>query len=273
MMIAEEQAVTGWEQVFGDAARAADSTLKAAQALVSVTRKMQKAAQTGNIAGMKRAQGDLDAALGGLRQAVADAVSSWPFSENEEERYLESGYADELRRTAMERSLEIHERDGQLISHPSIVRILPGDRAVRVDRKKVSAIRPSHLIGLLLENQKKRSRYNSDRFLESLYAVYSELVRDDSSSRVVGDGPVVPLARIYKLFVARPGSGREYDRTDFARDLYVLEAGGPKRTRKGARAHFPSSTGTRQSAANLFTFIGPDGQDVRYYGIRFTEDG
>ena len=265
-----EQAVTGLEQAFRDAERAAASTLESAQALVSVTRKMQKAARVGNVAGMKRAQRELDAALGGLRQAVTNAVTSWPLTEDEEERYLDSHYAAELRRTATERGLVIHERDGQLISHPSIVRILPGDRAVRVDRKKVSAIRPSHLAGLLLENQKKRSRYNSDRFLESLYAVYSELVREESSMQ--GYGRVVPLARIYKLFVARPGSGREYDRTDFARDLYMLDANGPGHTRKGAAVSFPASTGTR-SGQGLFSFVGPNGQVVKYYGIRFTGGG
>lgn len=34
---------------------------------------------------------------------------------------------------------------------------------------------------------------------------------------------------------------------------------------------FPASTGTRRSG--LFTFVGPDGQEARYYGISFTADG
>ena len=60
------------------------------------------------------------------------------------------------------------------------MRILPGDRAVRVDGKKVAAIRPSHLAGLLLKNQKKPARHRSDRFLEALYTVYAEVVREDA---------------------------------------------------------------------------------------------
>ncbi|MCE2515351.1 MAG: hypothetical protein J4F37_10135 [Acidobacteria bacterium] len=261
----EEPVMTGWEQAFDDAERAAEAAIEAAQALVSETKKMQKAARVGQIAGIRRSRGALDAALADLRQAVAEAVDAWPFAEDDEERYLEGDYAGELRRTARECGLEIHERDGQLISHPSIVRILPGARAVRVDRKKVSTLRPSHLAGLLLENQKKRSRYNSDRFLEALHTAYSVVCGERTGDMDRGQGPVVKLARIYDVLVLRPGSRREYDKTDFARDLYVLQAHGPHRTRTGARVSFH---GTRSAS---FTFVGPDGQVVNYYGIRFTE--
>ena len=264
----EGHALTGLEQAFDSAEHAADAILEAAQAVVSETKRLQKAARVGHIAGIKRSQSALGVALGDLRQAVAETANAWPLADDDEERYLESSYADELRGTARECGLEIHERDGQLISHPSIVRILPGARAVRVDRKKVSTIRPSHLARMLLDNQKKRSSYNAAGFLESLYKVYSELVREKrSSEETQGQGPMVKLARIYDLFVVRPGSKREYDKTDFARDLYMLQAHGSQRTRTGARVSFH---GTRSAS---FTFVGPNGQVVNYYGIRFTEDG
>ena len=263
----EDQMMTGWEQAFEAAERAAEATLKAAQALVSETKKMQKAAKVGHIAGIKRSQSALDSALASLGQAVAEAANAWPFAEDDEERHLESDYAGELRQTARERGLAIHERDGQLISHPSIVRILPGARAVRVDRKKVSTIRPSHLAGLLLENQKKRSRYDSDQFLEALYTAYSIVPGEEAGRVAQGQGPVVKLARIYDMLVLRPGSRRDYDKTDFARDLYMLQAHGSQRTRTGARVSFH---GTRSAS---FTFVGPDGQVVNYYGIRFAEAG
>ena len=272
--IVEGWTVAGFEQAFGDVERASGSALKSAAGLTRLVKRIQKAAREGNIAHLKRAQSELDTALDGLRQAVANARSSWPYLEDDEERYLKDHYATEFRITAEEMGLDIRERDGKLISSPSIVRILPGERAVKIDGKKVPAIRPSHLARLLLENQGKRSRYSSDRFLESLHTAYSEIMRDESSHRLMpGDGPVVPLARIYRLFTVRPGAGREYDRTDFARDLYVLDSSGPKRTRKGAAVSFPSSTGTRQSGSGLFTFVAPDGQEIRYYGIKFTEGG
>ena len=274
----EDDVVTGWERAFDNAERAADSTLEAAQALVSEVKKLQKAARVGNVAAIRRSRGALDAALVGLREAVAEAAGAWPFAEDDEERALSESYADELLRAAGECGLKIDVRDGQLFSHPSIVHIMPGARAVRVDRKKVSTIRPSHLARLLLANQRKRSSYDSGRFLEALYTAYSAVRSQgapgpESRSGGLaggapgGQGPVVKLARIYDLFVVRPGSKREYDKTDFARDLYMLQEHGPRETRAGARVSFH---GTRSAS---FTFVGPDGQVVNYYGIRFTEDG
>ena len=260
-----------FEQAFGDVECAAESAVAAGQGLLSLAKKLQRAARAGNIAAVKRVQGDLDAAVREVCEAAAGAVASWPLADDDEQRHLEDGYAAELCAAAGERGLSVYERDGKLVSFPSIVRILPGDRAVRVDGKRVAGIRPSHLAGLLLKNQKKPARHRSDRFLEAIYAVYAELVREDAGGRAAGDGPVVPLTRVYKLLTSLPGSGREYDRTDFARDLFILEAEGPRRTRKGAAVSFPASTGTRR--AGLFTFVGPDGQEARYYGISFTANG
>ncbi|MCY3953655.1 MAG: hypothetical protein OXG69_14095, partial [bacterium] len=81
-------------------------------------------------------------------------------------------------------------------------------------------------------------------------------------------GPVIPLERIYKLLVSLPGSRRDYTRTDFARDIYQLETAGVTATKSGARVSVPASTGTR-GPKGLFTFVGPDGREVKYYAIRF----
>ncbi len=260
-----------FERAFCDTERAADSTLKSATDIAKLAKQLQKAAKGGNITAIKKTQGKLDAALRDLDQVVTNAVSSWPFQDEEEEQYLKSGYTAELRRAASEQGLEIQERDGRLISHPSIVRILPGERAVRIDRKKIATIRPSHLAGILIENQMKPSRYRAEPFLQALHGVYLELVREESPDRLMKSGPgrVVTLNRIYKLFTSLPGSSRGYTPTDFARDLYLLDTSGLTSLKSGATVSFPASTGTR-SARGLFTFIGPDGRDVQYYGVRFT---
>lgn len=267
--------MSGFEQAFSATEKAAAATRASAEELIKLAKQLEKASKEGNIAVLKRVQGRLDAALGSLGQTVTNAVKAWPLPDNEEEQYLKEGYSAELRRVASERGLDIHERDDRLISHPSIVRILPGERAVRIDKKKVPSIRPSYLVGILAENQKKPGRFQSGAFLESLYYVYSDIVREESLDRdrlVNTAGRVVPLDRVYRLFTSLPGSSREYDRTDFARDLYILETKGPKRTKQGATVDFPSSTGTRRSKG-LFSFVGPDGQDVEYYGLRFVEGG
>lgn len=262
-----------FEQAFSDMERAAALTAKSAADLAKQARALEKAAKDGNIAAAKRAQSNIDGALDALRQEVANSIESWPFEDEEEQQYLNEGYAQELRAVAAEKGLEIYERDGRMIAHPSVVRVLPGSRAVRIDRKQVSAIRPSRLANILMENQKKPPRFPAARFLESLYQVYAEVTREDGSSRMPAgrQGRVMELERIYRLFTSLPGSAREYDRTDFTRDLYLLDRDGPRTTRNGMRVSFPASTGTR-AGRGVFSFVGPDGQVVTYYGIQFSED-
>ena len=259
--------MSSFELAFNDTERAAASTIRSAAGLGKLAKRLEKAAQEGNIAAIKRAQGELGNAVSQLAQEVDNAVKIWPFHDDEEEQYLRDGYADELRGVAAQQGLTVRERDGRLIASPSIVRVLPSDRAVRIDRKQSSTLRPSTLVNLLLENQKKRGRYRSDAFLESLYRVYLGL--EDSSDRLMrgNQGLVVPLSKIYDMFTSRPGSAREYTPTDFARDLYMLDRSGVTRTRSGASVSFPTSTGAR--SANLFTFFDQDGRDFPYYGIRF----
>ena len=266
--------MTSFEQAFSDTEQAADSTLKSAADLMRQARALKKAAQTGNITHVRRAQSGIQEAQSILAQDLENAYSTWPFKDEDEKQYLDDHYVAEFCRAAEDAGLRIFERDGNLISYPSIVRILPGDKAVRVDNKRVATIRPSHLVSTLLKNQQKPLRRLPMAYLNALYSVYSDIVSGESSGRMVkGSGRVVPLARVYKLLTSLPGSRREYSRTDFARDLYILDSDGPKRTNSGAVISFPSSAGVKLGAGNLFSFVGPDGQSVEYYGIRFTEDG
>ncbi len=266
--------MTSFEQAFSDTERAAEAARKSAVNVASQAKALVKAAQGGNVAGIKRGQEKLNEALSVLRQDVANAGSIWPFTEEKETRLFGEGYAAELRSVAAEKGLDIYERDKLLVSYPSILRLLPEECAVRVDRKKVSTVRPSHLVDLLLKNQRKSSGFSPQRFLEALYLVYTDIVNDPSSGLAHGgSGRVVPLARIYKLMTALPGASRDYDRSDFARDLYSLDSEGPRRTRNGASVSFPASTATKWRSSNLFSFVDPDGRNVDYYGIRFSEDG
>ena len=263
--------MASFEQAFDDIEEAAASTLKSATDLVKLARALQKAAQDGNINAIKRDCSRLGPALGSLRQEITNATETWPFTDEEEENYLKEHYANELCHTAREKKLSIHERDGRLISYPSIAQILPGDRAVKIDRKKVATLRPSRLVEFLIEKRKKPTRFKSDAFLEALYSMYSLISREQPSTRLInaGYGPVVPLVEVYKAFTSLPGSKREYDNVDFARDIYALDANGPSRTKKGARVSFPSSTGAKR-ARGTFQFIGPDDQLITYYGVQFS---
>ncbi len=260
------------EEAFLETEQTALALQKSAAKLVSLARQMAKGANQGNITAIKRLQGNLQELLNDVEQNVSSAQTCWPLSDEEELEIMNERYAGDLIQFAEENDLKIYEQDGALISYPSIVRVLPNERAVRIDRKKVSAIQPSFLVPMLKKNQNKKSGFPPQRFLEALYGVYTDIVSSQSADLASGgSGLVVPLARIYKMLTSLPGVSRDYDRSDFARDLYTLEMDGLRETRKGAVVAFPSSTGTRRRSSDIFSIIDPDGSRIEYYGIQFNK--
>jgi hypothetical protein len=259
--------MTGFEQGFADTERAAALTIKSAADVTRAAKKLERYAKTGRINAMRQAQAELDEAMKVLRQEVANTAEAWPFLPNEEEAYLKERFSAELRQVAASQGLEIHERDEQLIAYPAIVRVAPDRRAVRIDRKQESAIRPTYLAAALRANQQKPARFNGRSFLEAVYKAYKILVGSQEPLRRLDAGrlPAVPLAKIYESLTLMPGSGRDYSRADFARDLYRLDTDGPKATRERAQLHFHSG---RQS--NI-AFVAPGGRLITYHSIAFSE--
>ena len=261
-----------FEQAFAGVEEAAQAAAQSAVGLAKLARQLEKAAKGGNIAAMKKAQGNLAAAIGSVGQATDHAANAWRLADEDEQDYLRDGYAAELRRIAQAHGLSLYERDGRLIASPSIVKVLPNERAVRIDRKRLATIRPSALVNFLRESQTKRSAYTNEAFLEALHKVYREVAREAPSKRAAKEasGLVIPLLRVYTLLTSLPGSDRNYTRMDFARDLYLLDRSGVVTTRSSAAVSFHASTGARSSKADMFTFVDQHGQEIQYYGIRFT---
>jgi hypothetical protein len=262
-----------FERAFTDTERAAESAVKAATSLLATARQMQKAAQEGNISSLRRTSERLQSAASLIQQEVSNAVNAWPFTPESEENYLRESYTSELLSRAGAEQLIIHQRDDRLICFPSILRVLPADKAVRIDKKRVPQVRPSKLVAILKDNQTRPRKFRSEVFLEAIYRVYRNLVSRSQPGRLMDDdriGPVITLARIYEMLTSLPGSTREYDSTDFARDLYLVDTGGIRKVRSGATISFPASTGTR-SQRGTFSFVSAEGEVVTYYGVQFTE--
>jgi len=263
-----------FEQGFSDAERSAEIATKSAAKAEAFARSMQKAARVGDINTWRRAARQLEAQLEALVDEVAAARKAWPFEEEAEVAYLQDAYRDELKAAASAAGVNLAERDGQLVCSPSIIRIQPGDRSVRIDRRRITWLRPSALVAELKKSQARPSGFQAQRFLETLAEAYRLLIdgapRASTQKRPFDVAPVVQLEKIYSALTLQPGSEREYTRTDFARDLYLLDASGIAETRRGERVSFPASSGTR--SGKTFQFITPDGASKTYYGIRFTKE-
>ena len=263
-----------FEQGFADSENAADSVLQTLGNATKLARELRKAAQDGNIAALRRTAERLEDSLTLIRQEIANAAGAWPFRPEEEQGYLQEQYAGELMEEARKKHLQMYDRDGRLIAHPSVLRVMPGERGertVQINRKQTSAIRPTKIVAVLEGLQQRPPRFSPQRFLESLYVAYGELAGTSTTDRLKlgGVGQVIPLRTIYSLFTGLPGANRDYSQLDFASDLYSLEESGVKEVRSGARISFPSSA--RSSRA--ISFVGPDGEPVIYYGIQFTGGG
>jgi hypothetical protein len=260
-----------FEQGFADAENAADSVLQALGDFTKLARQLRKAAQEGNIAAVRRSTERLQDGINLVRQEVANASGAWPFTPEQEQGYLQDQYAREIIEEAQKRNLQIFNRDGRLIAHPSVVRVMPGERAVQIDRKQTSTIRPTKIVEVLDGLQKRPSRFRPQPFLESLYRAYAALTRvSHSDGMKLGEvGQVIQLGRIYDLFTGLPGTNRDYSQLDFARDLYSLRASSVTQVRSGVKVSFPASTGTRSSRGTI-SFVGPNGETEVYYGIQFT---
>ena len=254
--------MTTFEQGFEGTERAADAASKAVGSLLGATKQLKKAARDGDTAAIRRSSERLGLAMDAVRQEVANARGSWPFSEDEEEAYLKDTYETELLAAARATGLRMDQRDGRLLAFPSIVRVLPADRSLRIDRKRVLSIRPSRVIAALKVNQTKKPRFASDRFLESLFRAYRLIAGPGAQ------GSTQALADVYEAFTLLPGSSGDYGQSDFARDIFILDRSGLTRTKSGASLSLPASTGTK-SAKGTFTFVAPDGELTTYFGVRF----
>ena len=229
--------------------------------LTSVAKEMIRAARDGEIAAIGKNALKLGSLAETVLQELSNTRAAWPFTADSEERYLKEQYADELLRGAEGMGVKIQRHDGQLIAYPFIIRVLPAERAVQLNRTKVSKLRPTKLLAKLKTAQTKKSRVNVQPFLEALYSAYALVSGSDSG--------IVTLAKIYRTFTLLPNSSADYSRDDFARDLLTLDRSGITETKSGARFSLPASTGTKDSR-DTFACAAPDGEVVTYYAIKFT---
>jgi len=254
------------EDSFKSTESMAESTIKAAAAVTRAAKALQKAAQVGNINAIKKSNEQLKEYQNTLELEVNNTVKTWKFSDEDIHEYMETHYSEEILKHSNDIDLSIFNQDGVLISYPSTIQVIPNDRAIRINGKKLSDLRPSKLVSDLKRNQNKGSKLNPARFLEGLLKAYKIVIGSDQST---GSWPVVKLQDIYEVFTSIPGSSRDYTKMDFTRDIYLVDASEARQTRDGSTVTFPASRGLATSR-DIFPFVGEDGTPVTYYGIKFT---
>jgi hypothetical protein len=162
------------------------------------------------------------------------------------------------------------ERDERLFSFPVLIKVIPAERAVYINKVTEKRLRPSVLVNLLKDIQKKPPRFKPESFIEALHDGYEKalLLR---RRELPLDNSTIPLLEIYELFTLMPGQAKEYSKQEFARDIFLLDRSGVTATKKGARMSLFASTGTKNTGRTLST-VNEHGETKLYYGISFTSE-
>lgn len=251
-----------FESALEAAERQAEAALKAAGAVTRELKKAKAAAAGGQARDLRRSLQAAEAAAAQLSEATGAAGAGFDF---DEQSHMASGaYVKELLATAAEAGLAMFEEDDRLLCYPSLVRVLPSESAVDVDKKRERRLRPSVLVRHLQERQSRPPRFRAEPFLEALLAGYELVIARESKK----PDAVVRLVDVWAVLTLLPGQSREYTRQEFARDLYLLDQDGHGRTKSGRNLRWSASTGTK--GTGTLTTVAKSGQQQRYWGISFS---
>jgi hypothetical protein len=247
----------------------AETSLKGAMAATMSLKRLRSVVHDGNLREVRSALAAAEQSVNALQQQMASTLNGWDF---DEASYFGSGaYTHELLATAARMKLDIFEQDDRLYCYPSLVRVLPAERTILIDRTRERRLRPSIVIEHLRTLQDRPPRFRPNAFLEALFNAYRTLA-PQHGSRARSAAPVERLTRVYELLTLLPGQSREYSRQEFARDIYLLDRSGVTETRDGFVVTFPASTGTK-STSGVITAITEKGRERHYWGISFTGPG
>jgi hypothetical protein len=250
------------EEEFDRTERVAHAAVRAASRLAAAARALAKAAAEGDIGRIRRGRDRLSQEAESALQEAANASAAWSLDPETEEQYLRAEYTEELLRSADASGLKMHRHDGAIIAYPVIIRVLAGQRAVTLNRRRVTALRPSRVVNRLRAIQGRSLPGSTQAFLETLFSAYKLIAQGERA------GAAISLEEIFRVLTLLPGA--DYSREDFARDLLALDRSAVTATRSGARI---SLLPPAREFRHTFACATPEGEIVRFFAIRFSEEG
>lgn len=248
-----EAALAATEEAVAVAQREAAS---ATQAL----KKAHTSAATGQLRELRKALAAAADSAQALAKAAEQARASYDF---DEAGHLTSGaYARELLAAAQDAELAMVEDDDRLLSYPSVLRVLAGDAALDIDRRRERRLRPTVVVAALAAARDRPVKGKPAALLESLLSAYELKAEPDRPDQVLR------LDALWSVLTLLPGAARDYGKAEFARDLYQLDHSGQHTTKSGRTLRFHASSGTRGSG--VLTTVAETGQQQRYWGVSFS---
>jgi hypothetical protein len=252
------------EEALAATEHAVEDALKAAAAVTRELRRALAGAKHGQLRDTRRALANAEAAVAGLVERAGAAHRGFDF--DGQEHLASGGYVKELLAAAQARGVKIFEEEDRLLCYPSLLRVLPGEVAVEIDKVRERRIRPSVLVDALARNQDRPPRFKAETFLDSLRAGYELVVASQGKK----PDAVIRLVDVWSVLTMLPGQRGQYAKQEFARDLYLLDQSGVTRTARSPRElRWSASTGTKSTG--VLVTVARGGQPQNYWGISFTD--
>jgi hypothetical protein len=237
---------------------------KITEALTKALRGLRKAASSGHLSDIEKGLAAIPSRAEQAQSSASELSAAWRF----DTKTLEKGYLAELQEEAKSQGLSLVERDARLYCFPLVLRLEPRETAVRIGSKREKRLRPKEVVRQLAAIQKKKQRFNVQKFLDALYQVYRRFHGDDWRSKGNGPGPAVPLEEIHDLLTVLPGT--DYPIEEFGRDLLLLARQPDLRTRDGSTFEFPGSTMTKERVKRISVYD-EQGNERIFVAIRFAK--
>jgi hypothetical protein len=254
------------EEVLAATERAVEGALKSAAAVTRELKKALTGARNGQVREARKTLAAADDAATDLAEELRALRDG--FDPDEQEYLASGGYTKELLAVAAAKGVKIFEEEDRLLCYPSLLRLLPAEAAVEIDKVRERRIRPSVLVDLLAKTQQRPPQFKAEAFLDSLRAGYELVVASEGKK---ADG-VVRLVDVWAVLTMLPGQRGQYSKQEFARDLYLLDQSGVTHTTRNPRKlRWSASTGTK--GAGVLATASRGGQRQHYWGAFFTLDG
>ncbi|MGH2718955.1 MAG: hypothetical protein ACRDJU_10280, partial [Actinomycetota bacterium] len=197
-----------FEQALAALEGKAERAVKAAGGVARELKKAKSAAATGQVRDLRKSLEQAESLASQLASEAAMLRRSYSF---DEASHLSSGsYAKELLAAAEAADLRIFEEDERLLCYPSLVRILPGDAAIEVDKRRDRRLRPSVVVRQLQAAQNRGPRFKAEPFLEAVQGAYDAVVAKETKR----SGSIVRLVDVWGVLTLLPGQNREYTKQE-----------------------------------------------------------
>jgi hypothetical protein len=251
------------EEALAATERAVEGALKSAAAVTRELKRALTGARNGQVREARKTLAAADAAATDLAEELRALRDG--FDPDEQEYLASGGYTKELLAAAEAQGITIFEEEDRLLCYPSLLRVLPAEAAVEIDKVRERRIRPSVLVDLLAKTQQRPPRFKAESFLDSQRAGYELVVASEGKK---ADG-VVRLVDVWSVLTMLPGQRGQYSKQEFARDLYLLDQSGVTHTARSPRKlRWSASTGTK--GAGVLVTVARGGQRQYYWGASFT---